>query len=199
MELDNINIACVRCRKKRATTLDEANTIFGICNTTKTWYKQCTECRKQNIARYHKKSILEDNSKVRCKKCSTEYNQSEIAEKFGFKNNSNEPFKHCVVCREKKRALEKKTRTCVHGHYKESCKVCCTRCIHGKSISNTCFICRPNSKRVKRLSKPAQKCEHDIIVHKCKLCNLCKHNKHRNLCKACFLEKYRMAMYANEI
>jgi len=124
-----------------------------------------------------------------CKKCFKIYNVSNAAEIFGIKNTTNQPYKICIACR--KRIREKsENKKCEHGHYKESCKVCCTRCIHGKAASKVCLICRPNAKRSKPLIVREYKCEHSSCKYKCRLCNLCEHNKHRSLCKQCYLNNY---------
>lgn len=71
--------------------------------------------RAQSRARNQRKAELEaakyqsdqSDNKVRCNKCFFECDFADAAEKFGFRTKygspTNEPFKACVACREKKR------------------------------------------------------------------------------------------------
>ena len=200
------SLTCSKCKKKCATTETEAASLFGFCDYTKRWYKNCIECREKKCA---------DNPEIIwCRKCGKQALKIEATNIFGIIERTGTFHKRCITCREKYREYYKskpksntyKPRKCEHNIFKNSCTICTPECTHGHH-RNSCAICAPRCehgkfKRVCLICKPYLKekltCEHGIFRYGCKLCNLCEHNAHKKRCKLCIVNEYLKQNGAHE-
>lgn len=129
MEINSINITCSKCKKKCANTEADAHMIFGMCNHTNTWYKQCVECRKKyrEYIQKNKKVILSCEHGHYAKSCAVCAKRCEHG-KF---------FSNCLVCRPNRA----KRMLCEHGLRRFGCKLCnlCTHNNHKRKCKQ-CVI-----------------------------------------------------------
>lgn len=117
MEIDNINLTCSKCKKKRANTEADAHKLFGINKYTNTWCKQCAECREK----YNEYSKKHSDTHHKC-----EHGHFTRACAICAKRCEHGKYpRRCQKCRPDCVARLK----CVHNLLKHGCRLC-NLCVH---------------------------------------------------------------------